>query len=161
MAVFTDLPLDVIDRVFMTLPDFQTLAAAIMVCKECYNVFQTHPKSIVHAIASNIVGPAIPQALELVHVQEGASEIESEEIPTITRTQAVALAWNVPTVSRLEDLYSIRWAPKRVFFTLKSQSLSQPQRQNFLHEQVVRRRIFAVLSRSVPSLEAAARPHFR
>ncbi|KAJ3904684.1 hypothetical protein F5879DRAFT_954081 [Lentinula edodes] len=57
---------DIIDRILLFSPTFSSLKATILTCKSFYHVFQTHPKSIVRAVASNITGPALPQALECI-----------------------------------------------------------------------------------------------
>ncbi|KAJ3882539.1 hypothetical protein F5051DRAFT_424936 [Lentinula edodes] len=57
---------DIIDRILLFSPTFSSLQATILTCKSFYHVFQTHPKSIVRAVASNITGPALPQALECI-----------------------------------------------------------------------------------------------
>ncbi|KAJ3890799.1 hypothetical protein GG344DRAFT_65981 [Lentinula edodes] len=57
---------DIIDRILLFSPTFSSLQATILTCRSFYYVFQTHPKSIVRAVASNITGPALPQALECI-----------------------------------------------------------------------------------------------
>ncbi|KAJ4472702.1 hypothetical protein C8R41DRAFT_870329 [Lentinula lateritia] len=57
---------DIIDRILLFSPTFASLQATILTCKSFYHVFQTHPKSIVRGVASNITGPALPQALECI-----------------------------------------------------------------------------------------------
>ncbi|KAJ4482373.1 hypothetical protein J3R30DRAFT_3458685 [Lentinula aciculospora] len=57
---------DIIDRILLFLPTFSSLKATILTCKSFYQVYQTHPKSIVRAVAYNITGPALPQALECI-----------------------------------------------------------------------------------------------
>ncbi|KAJ3866523.1 hypothetical protein EV359DRAFT_62230, partial [Lentinula novae-zelandiae] len=57
---------DIIDRILLFSPTFSSLKATILTCKSIYHVFQTHPKSIVRGVASNITGPALPQALECI-----------------------------------------------------------------------------------------------
>ncbi|KAJ7198045.1 hypothetical protein B0H12DRAFT_603819 [Mycena haematopus] len=57
---------DVVDRIMTFCPTFSTLGSTILVSKTFYNVFQAHPMSIVQAVAYNVVGPALPQALRVV-----------------------------------------------------------------------------------------------
>ncbi|KAF5343213.1 hypothetical protein D9758_013421 [Tetrapyrgos nigripes] len=83
------LPLDddIIDRILQFSPSFPTLQSAILTSKAFYNVFKAHPRSLIRAVAYNIVGPALPQALRAVRyrVPEGndkkddsGSETESD-----------------------------------------------------------------------------------
>lgn len=75
MAVFSDLPTDILDRVLMHLRDFNTLSAAIKICKSVYDVFEAHPKSIVQAVAYNIAGPALPDAIRVIPYAQYASTL--------------------------------------------------------------------------------------
>ncbi|KAJ7135216.1 hypothetical protein C8R43DRAFT_621821 [Mycena crocata] len=47
-------------------PTFGTLQAMVSGSKDFRRVFQSHPKSITRAVAYNIVGPALPQALRVI-----------------------------------------------------------------------------------------------
>ncbi|KAJ7919860.1 hypothetical protein B0H13DRAFT_1708728, partial [Mycena leptocephala] len=68
MRAQSALPLadDVVDRILTFCPTFVALQSMVLVSKAFYNVFQTHSKSITRAVAYNIVGPALPQALRAI-----------------------------------------------------------------------------------------------
>ncbi|KAJ3729222.1 hypothetical protein C8R42DRAFT_157915 [Lentinula raphanica] len=57
---------DIIDRILLFSPTFSSLKAAILICKQFHRVFQSHPNSVVRAVAYNITGPALPQALACI-----------------------------------------------------------------------------------------------
>ncbi|KAL1667450.1 hypothetical protein GGF50DRAFT_48548 [Schizophyllum commune] len=65
MRHFTSLPLDddILQLILCQLPDFQSLGSAICSCKAFRHIYSTYPVQIEYAVATNIVGPAIPQAL--------------------------------------------------------------------------------------------------
>ena len=64
MVQFTDLPADVIDHILASLPDFQSLAAAIQVSKAyVYGTFKSHRRAILTSVVLNAAGPALPHAL--------------------------------------------------------------------------------------------------
>lgn len=84
MRALSALPVDddIVDRIMTFCPTFGTLQSMILVSKAFHSVFQTHPKvrrllcyfdpigcslqSITRAVAYNIVGPTLPQALRLI-----------------------------------------------------------------------------------------------
>ncbi|THV03001.1 hypothetical protein K435DRAFT_962671 [Dendrothele bispora CBS 962.96] len=76
MRNFSGLPLDddIIDRVLQFCPTFETLRSAILTSKSFYNVYQAHPRSLLRAVAYNVTGPTLPQALRVVRYRspEGA-----------------------------------------------------------------------------------------
>ncbi|KAJ7938849.1 hypothetical protein B0H13DRAFT_2301499 [Mycena leptocephala] len=61
---------DIVGRIMTFCPTFDSLQSATLVSKAFYCVFQTYPKaggfSITRAVAYNIVGPALPQALRVL-----------------------------------------------------------------------------------------------
>ncbi|KAJ7176142.1 hypothetical protein C8R43DRAFT_975072 [Mycena crocata] len=135
---------DIVDRILTFCPTFTTLQSTILVSKDFYRVFQTHPKSITHAVAYNIVGPPLPQALRAIrypysHLQNdkgGSSSSDSgsnasagEDKDQDGSMDPIAMATACPesddasvltteekhelqnlnrTVTRLEDIYSLR-----------------------------------------------------
>ncbi|KAF7292595.1 hypothetical protein MIND_01157300 [Mycena indigotica] len=56
-------PYDVLDLILRAAPDFDTLHAAVGVCSTWHTVFVSARQSILVAVAGNIVGPALPQAV--------------------------------------------------------------------------------------------------
>ena len=59
---------DIIDHLLTELPDFATLISTILVSKSFYEVFQTHPSSILTSVATTQVTPEVlPCAIRLVH----------------------------------------------------------------------------------------------
>ncbi|KAJ6629809.1 hypothetical protein B0H10DRAFT_1985439 [Mycena sp. CBHHK59/15] len=65
-AMHAPLADDIVDRIMTFCPDFASLQATACVSKHFYHVYQTHPKSITRAVAYNVVGPALPQALRVI-----------------------------------------------------------------------------------------------
>ncbi|KAJ7850714.1 hypothetical protein B0H13DRAFT_52615 [Mycena leptocephala] len=57
---------DIVDRILTFCHTFTSLHSMVLVSKACYNVFQTRPNSITRAVAYNMVGPALPQALRAI-----------------------------------------------------------------------------------------------
>ena len=104
-----NLPFDVIDRLLTSLPDFATLSAAILTCKHVYNTFCNHPKSTMRAIALNITGPALSNAIDLIRWQTSVvQERDSEEVlGQPLHEETVLLGDNAATVAHLGRLYSI------------------------------------------------------
>ncbi|KAK7468941.1 hypothetical protein VKT23_003436 [Stygiomarasmius scandens] len=135
------LPLDddVLDRILMLCPSFSTLQSALLSSKSFYRVYKAHPRSIIRAVADNVTGSGLAsEALKIAHYQiHGHSVCSSpinsashpgEEIfppfPTygderepemdnnaITPEVARRLTANGKVVKRLEDLFSLRYAP--------------------------------------------------
>ncbi|KAK7045456.1 hypothetical protein VNI00_007709 [Paramarasmius palmivorus] len=127
MRGFNGLPLadDIIDRILLFLPDFATLRSTILASKSFHNVFKTHPNSILRAVAYNITGPALPQALRCIryHVSDpDDSETEDEEeMGTVTNTEHETeerapiksgethqLVRNAKIVKDFENIFSLR-----------------------------------------------------
>lgn len=124
MRAFSSLPLDddIIDRILTFLPSFSTLGATILASKHFHSVFKTHPNSVLRAVAYNIAGPVLPQAMRVVRyplkqldsgedslsVQPPESWTESDPISPITADEAQRLAENAAVVASLEDLFSSR-----------------------------------------------------
>ncbi|KAJ7161544.1 hypothetical protein C8R46DRAFT_350922 [Mycena filopes] len=134
MRALSALPLDddIVDRIMTFCPTFTALQSTILVSKAFYNVFQTHPKSITRAVAYNIVGPALPQALRLVRydmpdddedadLSDGihlskAADLTPDEVAekcpedhapsVITAAEKSLLQAHSRVVDELEDIYS-------------------------------------------------------
>ncbi|KAK6981647.1 hypothetical protein R3P38DRAFT_3113885 [Favolaschia claudopus] len=129
MRALSALPLDddVLDRIFTFCPTFPTLQSLIPVFKAFYTVYQTHPRSITRAVAYNIVGPALPQALRAIRYPYGDDEVElvereyhkedadtmatacpeEHEPSVITAKEKMELQENARMVQSLEDVYSL------------------------------------------------------
>ncbi|KAJ7663165.1 hypothetical protein DFH06DRAFT_1296040 [Mycena polygramma] len=58
-----DIPNDVLGSILASAPDFNTLHVAMRVSNKWHRVFETHPKSVMQAVARNVAGPALPQAM--------------------------------------------------------------------------------------------------
>ncbi|KAJ7752383.1 hypothetical protein B0H16DRAFT_1317503 [Mycena metata] len=126
MRALSALPLDddIVDRIMTFCPSFEALQSTILVSKAFYCVFQTHPKSITRAVAYNIVGPALPQALRVVRYEyhddddlfrkaadlspnELAEKCPEDHTPSIiTAEEKRKLQENSKIVDELEDVYS-------------------------------------------------------
>jgi hypothetical protein len=110
---------DVIDRVLRCLSDHGSLQSAILTCKSVYEVFQAHPKSILRAVARNITGSTLPQALTLVRSQLSPDQVDRrtavadvikvDETTVITLDEVMLLKANADVVWELEDLFSLRY----------------------------------------------------
>ncbi|KAJ7678652.1 hypothetical protein B0H17DRAFT_1334094 [Mycena rosella] len=120
MRALSALPLDddIVDRVMTFCPSFSCLQATILVSKAFYRVFQTHPKAITRAVAYNIVGPGLPQALRVLRYPPyngpDADAIEMAEAcreehgaSVITAEEKQKLRENAEIVGKLEDIYSL------------------------------------------------------
>jgi len=117
MKAFSSLPLDddLVDRVLMYLPNFETLQAAILSSKAMHAVFAAHPNSIVEAVAFNVVGDAMPSALNLIRYQPpddpspfGHTTAEPTEVRIITPEDARKLSQNAFVVDKFQDNFSHR-----------------------------------------------------
>ncbi|KAJ7914764.1 hypothetical protein B0H13DRAFT_2659110 [Mycena leptocephala] len=127
MRALSALPLDddIVDRILTFCPTFSSLQSMILVSKAFYNVFQTHPKSITRAVAYNIVGPTLPQALWVIRYPvdnpDGTLRATDKEDPdtvattcpeehsasVITSEEKRRLEENSEIVDTLEDIYSL------------------------------------------------------
>ncbi|KAJ7791634.1 hypothetical protein B0H14DRAFT_2934859 [Mycena olivaceomarginata] len=68
MCALSAFPLDddIVAHIMTFCSTFGSLHSATLVCHTFHRVFSAHPKSITYAVAYNIVGPALPQALRLL-----------------------------------------------------------------------------------------------
>ncbi|KAF8160443.1 hypothetical protein K438DRAFT_1859751 [Mycena galopus ATCC 62051] len=125
MRALSALPVDddIVDRIMIFCPTFGTLQAIILVSKAFYSVYQTHPKSITRAVAYNMVGPALPQALRVIRYpyatpEDGnrredepaalATDCPEEHSPSVITTDEKArLQDNAKIIGALEDIYSL------------------------------------------------------
>ncbi|KAJ7113176.1 hypothetical protein C8R44DRAFT_235983 [Mycena epipterygia] len=121
MRALSALPLDddIVDRIMTFSPTFSSLKATILVSKAFYRVYQTHPKSITRAVAYNVVGPALPQALRFLRfpfpkftdghpLPDPVACPEDHIASAITAEEKGTLQRNSRVVARLEDIYSLR-----------------------------------------------------
>lgn len=112
-----DLPLDACDRLLLHMSDYASLRNIVLSSKHIYEVFKTRKRSIIQTVEFNEVGPALPQALALVHtmikqdlLEEALEELNNPEsdywkadgsIPEALALQNVAIV-----ARRLENHYS-------------------------------------------------------
>ncbi|OJA17762.1 hypothetical protein AZE42_04860 [Rhizopogon vesiculosus] len=127
---------DLVACVLTSLPDFHCLASAILTSRAVYNIFRQHPHSIVRAVAYNLVGPALPQALRFVRCQNaqlysrpvdellGDDDIENN--PAFSRRDIRSLVAVSNTVQELENLFSLRMKNRR--FQTSQLSLAESTR---------------------------------
>ncbi|KAJ7867353.1 hypothetical protein B0H14DRAFT_2731228 [Mycena olivaceomarginata] len=100
---------------------FGSLHSATLVCHTFHRVFSAHPKSITYAVAYNIVGPVLPQALWLLwypypNNKAGAAidpivlatncPEEHDTASLITAKEKILLQVDFELVEALENLYS-------------------------------------------------------
>jgi len=114
------LPSDILDRILILLPDFETLQVALLTSRAFYEVFQAHPQSIVRAVAYDQVGPALPQALRVVRCQSDKIEydthLERDVLSQmITPGETRELILNSDIVHALEDMFSLRCGFRFIF----------------------------------------------
>lgn len=127
---------DVLHRILAFLPTFVDLGSAILSSKSVYSVFQAHPHSIIFAVAFNLIGPALPQALEVARYvyyppdpdlkfsQSEADDqlnLEQTTVSVISSAEASKLSKIARVLHDFEDLFSWRYAHPlgRVFPLLK------------------------------------------
>ncbi|KAA1467489.1 hypothetical protein DENSPDRAFT_769992 [Dentipellis sp. KUC8613] len=130
------LPLDVLNCILASLPDFDSLYSAIQLCKTIYNVFHTHPTSILHEVSLNVAGPALPDAMRLARRMADenapgmpvlADDKDAPRYPT-TRSEAILLVSNARDVQELELFFSRRHNLDR---TSASNKLSESESYRF------------------------------
>ncbi|KAL0571536.1 hypothetical protein V5O48_010427 [Marasmius crinis-equi] len=118
MKGLSGLPLDddIVDRILMFSPDFATLKNLILTSKAFHNVFRLHPKSILRAVAYNVLGPALPQALRYVRYRNDADEAATEssfdpdetgEYAPIKAEETGELIQSANMVKEMEKLFSL------------------------------------------------------
>ncbi|KAJ3765061.1 hypothetical protein FB446DRAFT_709771 [Lentinula raphanica] len=143
MAMFREnglpVPDDIIYKILLSSPLFSSLKATLLTCKQFYRVFQSHPNSVVRAVAYNITGPALPQALECirhpfvpVHSRpllrlslsdpDDLGDLLSAPIIPSEIYQIVA---NSKIVKRLEDMFSFRYIDRTISTSQLSSSESR------------------------------------
>ncbi|KAJ3729227.1 hypothetical protein C8R42DRAFT_651237 [Lentinula raphanica] len=141
---------DIIDRFLLFSPTFSSLKAALLTCKQVYRVFQSHRNSVVRAVAYNVAGPALPQALAYIrhpdvqihiprsrtHTRKTPSQAhwsdfdsdEDSEDGSSSRTHRQARKTpRKPIVARLEDMFSFRYIDR----TRSTSQLNSSESQAF------------------------------
>lgn len=122
--VLNKLNQDILDRIFLHFHDFATLSAAIRTCEAFYNVFCSRPKSILNAIAANIIKYELPAARRLaremmyrkLYTVEGSDSEDELDLPSersymrmlMSRREAHEICHNARVVRHLEGLFSLR-----------------------------------------------------
>ncbi|KAK6991766.1 hypothetical protein R3P38DRAFT_2803474 [Favolaschia claudopus] len=102
------LPNDILDRILQWSPTFQTLLAAICVSKAWYNVFQTHPKSTLRSVATNVVGPALADAVRVLRYAKNEDTTSSdEEFDAFSKEEFIRLRVNANVVNELEAIFRL------------------------------------------------------
>jgi hypothetical protein len=121
---------DIIDRVLRLSWDFTVLRSFVLSCRAVHDVYRAHPKSINRAVGYNIVGPVLPQALQLIRNQRSTTpgSKESFHVPpvdsstVISRPEMDALKNNEDIVSQLEDMFSLRYIASQLILRAISAS---------------------------------------
>ncbi|KAF7326983.1 hypothetical protein MSAN_02492100 [Mycena sanguinolenta] len=110
---------DIVGEILAFSPTFKTLHATVLVSKAFYRVFRAHPKSITRAVAYNLVGPALPQALRVIRhpyrdylmdkapFPRIAACPEDCAPPVIAAREKMELEANARLVGQMEDIYSL------------------------------------------------------
>jgi hypothetical protein len=120
---FTDLPLDIVDHILSFIPDFRTLAAAILTSKaHIFKSFQSHKQAILTSVALNLVGPSLPHAVATaVNVALSYEQIQNadfdermtttrDRLMSLTRESRTFLESSIPIMDKLEDIFSQMYA---------------------------------------------------
>jgi hypothetical protein len=108
---------DIVHRLLRLSFDFSMLQSFVLSCRAVHAVYKSHPKSINRAVAYNIVGPVLPQALQLIknRSSDDRSAEESSHVPPVDATTIIsqhemdALEHDEDVVMRLEDMFSLRY----------------------------------------------------
>ncbi|KAJ7857831.1 hypothetical protein B0H14DRAFT_2750474 [Mycena olivaceomarginata] len=123
MCALSAFPLDddIVAHIMTFCSTFGSLHSATLVCHTFHRVFSAHPKSITYAVAYNIVGPALPQALRLLRYpypnDKAGTAIdpiilatncpeEHDTASLITAKEKILLQLDSELVEALENLYS-------------------------------------------------------
>ncbi|KIY63487.1 hypothetical protein CYLTODRAFT_493863 [Cylindrobasidium torrendii FP15055 ss-10] len=140
------LPDDVLQNILEQCPDFKTHSTATLVCKRLHRITEHHPKSIAKAIATRLIGEALPQAIRVARYRKmmldsgvytfndreepipaevdmnAVLETDEEGILTIEEKQVITrLAWCLEV---LEDAFSWRHRDRKSFTSVLSNSES-------------------------------------
>ena len=115
----SSLNVDLLDRIFTSLIDFQSLASLLLTSKSIYSVYSARPSSIKRAVAYNVVGPALPHAVRFIRcdrvemkqipVEELLGEDELETNPSLTSADIRKLIKITEQAQELEDIFSRRF----------------------------------------------------
>lgn len=117
MSVLDRLPQDVLEDILLSLPDFNTLSAALRASKKHFlNPFSTRPKSTVWAIAYNVAGPSLPYAARLAFYESTGAFIDEDAVTKrpLHRNVCEVIQRNATVVAKLEDVFSQRSASCRM-----------------------------------------------
>jgi len=114
----SSLSADTMDHILTSLTDFKSLASVLLASKFVYTVYSTRPTSIKRAVAYNVVGPALPQALRFVRCDrqemkqlpaaELPGEDELEKNPCLSSDDIRGLVKIAEQAQELEDIFSWR-----------------------------------------------------
>lgn len=110
---------EIIDRILLFSPTFDTLKSAILTCKSFHDTFCDHPNSIVRTVAYNVAGPALPQLVRVIRYEAlpepRSTDVanmprESTDISPITPSEVCKIVAYASVAEKLEDVFSTRWA---------------------------------------------------
>ncbi|KIY43069.1 hypothetical protein FISHEDRAFT_69483 [Fistulina hepatica ATCC 64428] len=113
---------DVISRIFTFLPDFDSLYATILTCRHLHSIFKAFPALFTHAVAENIVGPALPDALNALRsplLEPPGVDFTPDWCPTFTGVTRIhpyevcSLVKTAQEIDYLERLFSIKCKDRR------------------------------------------------
>lgn len=127
VSKFEGLPLDVLDRILITLPNWRSLRSAILSCKALYQAYQFRRDNILKTVVENEVGPTLNYLLVVVRglrdVELGGSNAYLISLrlndrssvywhEALTEADASEISSNKmgETVSRLEEEFTLRCA---------------------------------------------------
>lgn len=113
MTAFTDLNEDVVYDILCYLPDFTSLTTASMVSKRrTYVVFEQHKGTILHSVASSLLGPVLPHALDVVRLQDGLGPVGvagAHAASSLSVAECAQIKKNHDAITYLENLLSQRF----------------------------------------------------
>jgi hypothetical protein len=95
----------------LSMPSFAALGSFVLVSRATWSVFNTFKRSILQAVGHAQVGPALPQALQLVRHSDKGLVIREKDMleKVITPAEARALTDVSAVAWELEDLFSWRY----------------------------------------------------
>ncbi|KAF9220579.1 hypothetical protein BS17DRAFT_786780 [Gyrodon lividus] len=109
---------DLVDHILTSLPDFTTLTSTIVICRAVHNVYRAHPNSVQRAVAYNLVGETLPDAVRYVRCKRDgmtlkpANELFGEDEfaknPTLLKEEINHLITISKHGKELEALFSWR-----------------------------------------------------
>ncbi|KAF8179332.1 hypothetical protein K438DRAFT_1254882 [Mycena galopus ATCC 62051] len=118
---------DIVGLIMTLCPTFDTLQSTALVSKAFHGVFESHQKSITWAVAYNVVGPALPQAVRVARypyldrnrIERRDPDLmalicpEESGATVITTQHTLKLVENARVIRDFENIYSLTQKDRR------------------------------------------------